>query len=64
MRALGFPHDASETMTRRLREVTAEQVVDVARKYLVDDKLTVAVLEPRMPGQQASAAGVREAAAK
>ena len=64
MRALGFPHDASETMTRRLREVTAEQVVDVARKFLVDDKLTVAVLEPRMPGQQASAAGVREAAAK
>jgi zinc protease len=30
----------------RIKQVTAEQVRDVARKYLVDDHLTVAVLEP------------------
>jgi zinc protease len=30
----------------KLRAVTAEQVQAVARKYLIDDRLTVAVLEP------------------
>ncbi len=30
----------------RMRSVTAEQVREVARKYLKDDRLTVAVLEP------------------
>jgi zinc protease len=32
---------------RRLQAVTAEQVQAVARKYLVDDRLTVAVLDPQ-----------------
>jgi zinc protease len=32
---------------RRLQAVTAEQVQAVARKYLVDDTLTVAVLDPQ-----------------
>jgi len=30
----------------RLKAVTAEQVRAVARKYLLDDRLTVAVLDP------------------
>ena len=30
----------------RVREVTAEQVQDVARRYLIEDNLTIAVLEP------------------
>ncbi|MFP5344783.1 MAG: insulinase family protein, partial [Gammaproteobacteria bacterium] len=30
----------------RINAVTAEQVQQVARKYLTDDRLTVAVLEP------------------
>ena len=34
-------------MTRKLREVTPDQVRAVARKYLVDDKLTVAILDPQ-----------------
>jgi zinc protease len=46
MRSLDLPHDAATTITHRLRQVTAEQVREVARKYLIDDKLTVAVLEP------------------
>ena len=36
----------------RLKAVTAEQVQAVAKKYLVDDRLTVAVLEPQpMPAE-------------
>ncbi len=31
----------------RINEVTAEQVREVARKYLTDDRLTVAVLDPQ-----------------
>ncbi len=46
MRSLGLPHDAATTITERLRRVTSGQVQEVARKYLVDDKLTVAVLVP------------------
>jgi zinc protease len=46
MRSLGLPPDAAIRITQKLREVTAEQVREVARKYLVDDRLTVAVLEP------------------
>jgi zinc protease len=46
MRSLGLPHDAATTITERLRGVTSEQVREVARKYLIDDKLTVAVLVP------------------
>ncbi len=49
MRSLGLPYDASARITEKLREVTAEQVSTVAGKYLVDDKLTVAVLEPVVP---------------
>ncbi|MCE9633902.1 MAG: insulinase family protein, partial [Methylophilales bacterium] len=33
--------------TKRLQAVTPEQVQAVARKYLVDDRLTVAILDPQ-----------------
>ena len=46
MRSLGLPYDAATSITKRLRDVTAKQVEAVARKFLVDDQLTVAVLEP------------------
>jgi len=36
-----------DSFTQRLHAVTAEQVREVARKYLVDDRLTVAVLDPQ-----------------
>ena len=34
-------------MIRKLQQVTAAQVQEVANKYLVDDSLTVAVLDPQ-----------------
>ncbi|MSQ71061.1 MAG: insulinase family protein [Betaproteobacteria bacterium] len=43
----GFSHRDIDTMLIKLNEVTAEQVRAVARKYLVDDGLTVAVLDPQ-----------------
>lgn len=42
----GLGHRAIEQRYAGLREVTAEQVREVARKYFNDDRLTVAVLEP------------------
>ena len=46
MRSIGLPADAASTITAKLRQVSAEQVIDVAKKYLIDDRLTVAELEP------------------
>jgi zinc protease len=46
-------HDR-KTRFERLKAVTAEQVQAVAQKYLVDDRLTVAVLDPQpMPAEPA-----------
>jgi zinc protease len=45
--ALGLPLDTAERLRRKLEAVSAEQVREVARKYLVDDGLTVAVLDPQ-----------------
>jgi zinc protease len=43
----GYPHNAMDRMIDKLREVTPAQVQAVAKKYLVDDSLTVAVLDPQ-----------------
>ena len=43
----GYPHQTMDTMIRKLRQVTPEQVQAVAKKYLIDDSLTVAVLDPQ-----------------
>jgi len=45
MVSLGLPADAATTITQKLRQVSADQVIEVARKYLIEDRLTVAVLE-------------------
>ena len=51
LETVGIPHETADLQVRKLQEVTAEQVRDVARKYLVDDNLTVAVLDPQpLPG--------------
>jgi zinc protease len=42
-----LPADSFEQQAQKLQAVTAEQVQQVVRKYLVDDSLTVAVLEPQ-----------------
>jgi zinc protease len=46
-----------ERFPQKLQEVSAEQVREVARKYLVDDGLTVGVLEPQ-PVQAGTRAAV------
>jgi zinc protease len=43
----GYSHKTIDLMMQKIQEVTAEQVQDVARKYMVDDELTVAVLDPQ-----------------
>jgi zinc protease len=43
----GYPHKSMDLMIEKLRQVTPEQVQAVAKKYLIDDSLTVAVLDPQ-----------------
>ena len=43
---VGLDRRVLDQYVDRIRAVTAQQVQDVARRYLNDDKLTVAVLEP------------------
>lgn len=43
----GLPYDSADLQARRLQEVTAAQVQEVAKKYFGDDQLTVAVLDPQ-----------------
>jgi zinc protease len=53
MEALGLGWRLSDQEVERIRAVTAEQVQAVARRYLIDDRLTVAVLEPQPMAQGA-----------
>jgi zinc protease len=60
----GYPYQTIDLMIRKLREVTAAQVQEVAKKYLVDDSLTIAVLDPQpLAGRKPAAApeGLRHA---
>ncbi len=43
----GFSYKALDTRLEKLKGVTAAQIQEVARKYLIDDKLTVATLDPQ-----------------
>ena len=52
----GLDYKARDTRYARLQAVTAEQVQAVAAKYLVDDRLTVAVLDPQPLPEGAPAA--------
>jgi len=60
----GLSHKQLDLMTEKLRAVTAEQVREVARKYLIDDTLTVAYLDPQPVDKARTAkppAGLRHA---
>ena len=46
LETIGLDWRLADTHVERLKQVTAEQVRQVARKYLVDDHLTVAELVP------------------
>jgi len=47
LETVGLPYQSAALQLRKLQEVTAAQVRDVARKYLIDDNLTVAALDPQ-----------------
>lgn len=47
LEAIGLSHRVIELQVQKIREVTAEQVQEVAKRYFVDDTLTVAVLDPQ-----------------
>ena len=56
MAVVGFSYKAIDLMTERFKAVTAEQVREVAKKYLIDDALTVAYLDPQPVGDKKPAA--------
>ena len=47
LEAIGIPYTADKRMIEKLQAVTAPQVQAVAAKYLIDDRLTVAELDPQ-----------------
>lgn len=47
LETVGLNWRINDEYTNRIRQVTAEQIQKVAKKYLVKDTLTVAVLEPQ-----------------
>jgi zinc protease len=52
----GLPPTVADLFVEKLKLVTAEQVQAVAKKYLVDDTLTVAYLDPQpLAGKKPSA---------
>ena len=50
LESIGLSHRVADLRLRRLREVTAKQVRDVAQRYFLQDQLTVAVLDPQPLG--------------
>lgn len=44
---LGYSHRDIDTVNEKLKQVTSEQIQAVARKYLIDDALTIGVIEPQ-----------------
>ncbi len=63
LETVGFSHRDLDVFIEKLQQVTAEQVRAVAKKYLVDDQLTIAYLDPQplgsAPVRAAPPAGVR-----
>ncbi len=57
LESIGLTHHAIPVMLKKLQAVTAQQVQDVAREMLVDDHLTVAVLDPQPLSDKPKRAG-------
>jgi len=47
MEGVGLGHQALELMLEKIKQVTAEQVQQVAKEFFKEDQLTVAVLDPQ-----------------
>jgi len=54
LETVGLKWQLADEYLKRIKLVTAEQVQLVAQKYLVDDQLTVAVLEPQNTASKAA----------
>jgi len=62
MESIGLGHHAIQVMLEKLQTVTAEQVQQVAREFLQDDNLTIAVLDPQpLSGKPKTPQGVSHA---
>jgi zinc protease len=48
----GLPYDSLELQAQKLKQVTSAQVQEVARTVLIDDNLTVSVLNPQPAGER------------
>lgn len=57
LESIGLSHQAIPQMLKKLHSVTAKQVQDVARDILVDDHMTVAVLDPQPLSDKPKKAG-------
>jgi zinc protease len=60
----GLPYDSADLQAKRLQDVTAAQVQEVAKKFFIDDSLTVAVLDPQPLPIRANAPAHAEAPRK
>jgi zinc protease len=60
----GLPYDSADLQAKRLQDVTAAQVQEVAKKFFVDDSLTIGVLDPQPLPTRAVAPARTEAASK
>ena len=47
LESIGLSYLDLDTIIKKLQAVTAKQIREVATKYLIDDGLTVAVLDPQ-----------------
>jgi zinc protease len=47
LETIGLPHRSLDVQLEKLKAVTVAQVQEVAKKYFIDDTLTVAVLDPQ-----------------
>ena len=58
LEAVGIAHQSVALQLRKLQDVTGAQVREVAKKYLVDDNLTVGVLNPQPLARSANPASL------
>ena len=47
LETMGYPHSLMDQYTNNIKKVTSKQVQDVAKKYLIDEKLTIVTLDPQ-----------------